>query len=445
MEIVQGCVNVLIFLQNRVHPPIRYIPWSTGITLQVERSFFKGNKHLPKLFWNLNKLLLLSVIVIATFQVKTLFRNWAVGDNVAQICFNTIIITLTSIALSTYAALEKYADEFCFAEKEALKLFKFRSMGYPSLSGRKPGIKEAILYVTSGGFYLLVTPLAPFTAFFIPYHPFVLVADFFGAVDPNSTRAKLLLNIFSNVMYVFGVLHSAGVWLFLIFSAIMFGYSIQTLSYNLFHKPKVIKLSQEKRQIAKWRALVKIARTNPGNGQLKYPVERRGTSDFSAGIKNKPAPGQTRVGFCHWSKSFEECVKLHNMLTILIREGIKVCESFIQILISVGVLLGTCCGFTLIKLYGLIPLGLYIAFSLFIPVFLIVTFTLAFIAAVPMESDLKFKQFWSGKLTSKRNRSQLRSCRMIGYAAGFITKCERKTALTVSDVALNMTACLVLL
>lgn len=444
MEIVQGCVNVLLFLQSRVHPPIRYIPWSTGITLEVERSFFNGNKYWPRRFWNLNKLILWSVLVISIFQVKSLFRHWEVGNNVAQICFYTIIITLINIVLSTYAALEKYAEEFCFAEREVLKLFKYRNTGYPSLSGRKPGIKESLVYISCGGFYLLVMIMAPLVAFFVSFHPFILVAVFFEAVDLNSTYEKLILNILSNFIYTFGVFHAAAAWLFLIFSAVTFGYSIQTLSYDLFHKAKLIKMANQKRQIPKWRTIVNIRRINLGNDQLIYPAKWIGTSEL-ARIKRKPALGQARLVFCHSSKSFLECLMLHKMLSILMREGIKVCESFVQILISVGVVFGSCCGFTLIKLYGIIPLGLYVTFSLFIPIFLVVTFTLTYIAAVPYENCFKFKQFWRGKLTSKQDRMRLRSCGMIFYAAGFVTKCERKTALTVSDCALNMTACLVLL
>lgn len=66
-------------------------------------------------------------------------------------------------------------------------------------------------------------------------------------------------------------------------------------------------------------------------------------------------PATNSTGHLRKCRSFQECMKLHRILQILIRTGNHATSQFLQTLIVMGVLLATCGGFVFITMYSRLP------------------------------------------------------------------------------------------
>lgn len=67
------------------------------------------------------------------------------------------------------------------------------------------------------------------------------------------------------------------------------------------------------------------------------------------------------------------------------------------------------------------------------------------LAAVPETYASKFKQMYKLDLVKRLDRIRLRACPSMGYCFGFIHNCKRGTALSITDVTVNLVATLTLL
>lgn len=212
---------------------------------------------------------------------------------------------------------------------------------------------------------------------------------------------KIVTNIFSNLFYSAIAIYGGGIWLSLLIIMLAFGESTMVISSKL----------------------------NNYKGQVTMIATKSG-SKFRRKI---------------YQISFVDKLLFYRTITIVTRLGCQLISIYVQCLILMGILLATCSGCVAIKLYDDLPFLIYICMSLLLPLLIIVNFGLVTLASIPQENGEKFQHFWKTQLIRRIDRMKLQSCPPLGYSFGFIKKCERKTALIIADVGLNLIATVTLL
>lgn len=412
MDITRGCVNLQLLMQRICHPPA-YCEVSNE-HIKLTPTFYKGTNSLASKLYNLNRYLVTLFSIFSVIRLAKIFNHWREGNNPEEICVYTLILAICNLGLSALNSLRLYTGEMCISEENALKLMKFRMTGYPSLR-RIPSLTESLIYIVLGGFLPLIACCAVISPFFLNFLPLRLLAvRLFEEIGLSvDWYYNLILDLASGILYGYYIIHGGGNLLFLLLGCTAFCEAMQNLSSQLF----------------------KRATTMAQMTSLKIKVK----NDTLQVVENRrEAVGQNILSFC-------QCLKLYRIMQILIRMGNQAASEFLQVLLTMGVLLAGSGGYAFIKLYYHLPVLLYLGISFFPPLCLIVNFVLISLAAVPSKNGIRFKHFWRDKLMKKVNRLQLQSCLSIGYSFGFVANCTKQTALSIADVILNLVATLTLI
>lgn len=414
MEFTRGCVNLQLILQKICHPPIHCIV--VNEQLKLVPSFLHGRPSCASICYDLDRLVIVFGSVFSALQLGTLFSHWREGNNSEEICIYTLLFALSNLAFYALHALQFYAREMCVAEENGLKLMKFRIVGYPSLR-KIPGLIESLVYILFGGFL----PFFAFNSFLAPflmdYLPIKLITTWtlrqFGL--HLDWQCIFMLDLISGAIYSCIIIQAGGNLLYLLLGIMSFGEAMQNLSFQLFDRVAITKISSNKL----------FLQTKLKNKLL--------------GVEQK-----VMVVVSRSMVTFRQSMKLSRIMQILIRTGNQAVSSFVQTMLVMGVIMAACGGYVCIKLYNHLPLLIYLVDSFLLPLCLIVNFVLISLADAPHQNSVRCKHFWRDKLVRKVNRLQLQSCPMISYSFGFVENCRKQTALSIANFILNLVATLTL-
>lgn len=395
MEITQGCVLLQLQLQKACMPPSRLIVIRSQ--LQMRQAFATSTNSRNRKIWNMCSSFLCYNILVYSFQTIVLFRHWNEGSNMEKLCVGALYLGISAITLLGLETMQQRGDDLISCEIECLKLAEFKFHLRSSL-GKLGSLKETLVYVVVGGFYLGFEISVLAASFYLDYIPVKLTGKFLiDLALPNiNTSLSVFWNVFVSLIAcaynTITVVYAGGNTIFLLLGITALCESINNLSLKLF--PRM-----------------------PHSG---------GTLE----IKNS---------------SFTKCLEVYRTVQIQIREVCQVTAEFNQNLIVMGVLSAACSGYACIKLSSGLALIVYVPLSLVLPTAVVINFLLIALTSVPNQNGTRFQLFWKRRLTRKENRLQLVSCPPIGYSYGFMETLQMKTALTIADVILNLVASLTLL
>lgn len=142
---------------------------------------------------------------------------------------------------------------------------------------------------------------------------------------------------------------------------------------------------------------------------------------------------------------FKNQLRLYRVIYILLQIGGGVAGHFAERLIAMGILTASCGGYVFIKLCDDLPIFIYTIISLCFPLFISCMFLMVTLAATPESNAAKFKQLWKRELMNHSDRIRLLACPPLGYCCAFIHNCNRRTALSIANVTVNLVATLTLL
>lgn len=390
MEITEGCVNAMLVLQRVALPPLRITSQLGSLKLEVFPEFFtKGNISFSRGVWKCNKFAMRVLSVYCILRLKHVQGHWRDGNNMEQMSVCSFTFAVATMGLAVLDTMENHADELSFAGTQCLKFMNFQSMGYPSLR-RPPGLRESCAYIFALGYVpiLVMTFIFPV---FLDYHPFRVISQLVAS-QPMSPYSAVVVDISAGVVIGLMYTQGGGCFFFLLLAVSFFAESMEKASYGLLID----------------------------NGSFR----------------------KKKMPQC---ATFLECWRLHNIMQILIRVGSQATAKFLQILLVMATLLGTCSGFTFVKLEDIFPFTIYLFTSLLLPFIIAVIFGLIMLAAIPRENAVRFKISWRCKLTKKIDFARLRACPVIGYSFSLVHNCKRGTALSITDVMMNCLASAILI
>lgn len=356
--------------------------FTNNMELREKQSFFKHYSRSRKI-WKVTKICITCWALFSAIRIKFLIHRWKQDNNMEQLCIYTILLCITSLAIVAINTLECTTNELAFGLTQSLKIVKFYSI-YHSRR-RLPDMKE-LFVLGFCGTCVIVSALI-FTGFplLLNYHPLSLILKWVLGPKNRLLQFEYILGILSSIVYSALAIQGGGSILFLLMTILSFAEAMFVISYKL--------LSQNRSSL----------------------------------------------------RSFWIHLRLYRQMKILVREGNKAVADFLQALLILGVLMASCSGYVVVKLYGNLPFILYLLVTPIFPACVSIRFALFMLASIPAENATKFRCFWRDKLRRKSERLQLLSCSPIGYAFGFIRFCHRRSALSVSDVEVNAIASLALM
>lgn len=405
MEVTQGCIHLQLLLQRICCPPFRLVILNENLHM-ISTLDTKTYPRAIKL-WITSKIIIGYAVIFCTFQIALLFRNWKVGNNAEQLCVCTLILGLCSIGMFALRTMQERGEEVIITNIRCLKFAGFRVTSPPSIR-RVPALKENLIYVLFGGTLFALLATATVGSFFLDYLFVKLTGTFLlEKAWPQLPLSlpfycDISLNLLSTLYLRFAILHTGGNGVHLLLSLTIFCEALNSMTLKLFEKTPFFAFTQCR----------------------------------DATSTDKPQRKEL---------SFVECFKLYRIIQVLMWTMNEAADGFVQPLIVMGILSAAASGYTCIKLGGIIPPVVYSGLSLILPVSLIVNFVLIALAAVPNKNATTFKRFWTSRATRKFNRLALQSCPPIGYSYGFVETLRMKTALTITDIIINLVATLTLL
>lgn len=404
MEITHGCINVLLLLQKMFHPPLQIFLINAEVHARCQYYPFRPCKsskdRKAKNIWNLNNVLFKIAVLFVALRCGFLFHHWNEDNNIEQLCCYAGAFAIGILVLFTFHCYQSDLEEFSYVFPQALKIAKFVWKGYPSSILKVVHEKATVVYGYFF-FYLISIPAASTaTVLVLDYHPIRLIAKWILMNMKISDLAylKTVTNIFSNFIYCSLSIYGGGIWLSLLVIMLAFAEAMMIISKQLGNRKYCFTMT-----------------TSKTKEQFKRSV------------------------------SFANKLVVYRTTNILIRLGCQLISNYAQCLIVMGILLATCSGCVLVKLYDDLPFLLYSCMSMLLPLLAMINFGLITLASIPHENGEKFRYFWKKQFVSRMDRMKLKSCPPIGYSFGFIKNCERKTSLIIVDVSLNLIASVTLL
>lgn len=406
-------MNVYLIAQRFTYPPLRIS--SDRITFTPISTSFSGHISWPTVFMNSIKVTITFILIFSVIRIQFLFGHWKEGNNLEQMCIQAIFVTLIIIGKPTFDTLENSAQEISFTLTQSLIVAKFRPVGNPS-SKRIPSIKEMVVYMISSS--LAIFPVVAFTTpLILDYHILKVVAKWTiqKAGIIFTWHIEILVDLLSCGIHGTCVGFGAGWFFNLLLIMIIVCEAIKTVSFQLF--------------------------------ECMGGLPPRKLLQQSAFFDTKPSRNKMFGATAHMivmvkqpSASFTRSWKLYQKIRILMQIGNTAVANFLHTLLTMGIVLASCSGYTLIKLYHKFPLALYLPTSMILPFSVGIIFTLAKLAAAPNRNGDLFAHFWNGRLENRLDKRRLLACPPIGYSFGFIKNVKLSTALNILNVIVNLVA-----
>lgn len=142
--------------------------------------------------------------------------------------------------------------------------------------------------------------------------------------------------------------------------------------------------------------------------------------------------------------SFQKCLKIYQVLTILIRLSDFVNHYFLMVTIGMGCLGTIWSGYVMIMCYQEFPLFFYLSCSALFPLNMTILNIIGSMAAIPYKNGQKFKIKWKRALQHKLEIFQLSACTRIGYKIGSFVYVHPTTSLRLSEEIATFVATLCL-
>lgn len=432
MAITEGCVNVASLIQGALQPPL--LIDESSLQFYLNPAFYEETRPV---FFSIQKFIFFSVlstictcIVIFIGRVSYLVHYWSQNPDLEQVGFYVLMLAIAVLGVAGFEFYISNPYRICYMLNQRFKLLRTFRKGWPKLS-RKPETFEVAIYglVLIFPVFSLVFGAVPIIRDYDPVH---LVLKQIWLLLPLKFKIdKFLLHwlfkITSSIVLTVLTFYGTLIVIHIFMIILMFLEGMQTLSGKLFES------SSENT----FHRVVNQHVFNFETPKARKWLLKRAASKVTS-VKTNRMTVSTKP-------DYRRSLRLFQILFILIRIGNKVMFNFVSVLVFIGIMAASWSGYVMVKLFSKLPLVVYMACSLVLPLAIIVDFFLVSVAAIQNKNGIKFLKYWKRFLTKNDQKMQLRACPEIGYEVGPIRNCKRKTALTIADNILNVTATLVVL
>lgn len=389
MEFTTACIKVHTFLQQIFEPPILFsFTKQFPHPILTENPKWSKTKYLfapPKIFWYTTKYLLSFVLIIFSFfRIVWLLSKFKLAPNFEQLGYYVFTFALAVIAKSAYDTVDQNIPEFCYMVTQR---FKYASYSQQRTFG------TTFIYAFSSTFltFPVLFAAVPLLRDFDPIQ--LIMYNIWGLLFSShcQTAPHPYYKYFAKVLAV------------TMFS--IFGSHVAHVAVIVLQTICVLMLEAD---IILSKETIRLSNTS-------------GISLF-------------------------QCVHKFNILRISIILGYWIVNrSFLAVLVGLGVVAGSLCGFVMILMYSKFPFIFYLACSAVCLISMVTNLLLVTLAGIPNYDSKTFTQIWKFKVKRKQEKALLQSCPPIGFAIGFIKEVRFHTALKIFDTFVSCTSTMVLL
>lgn len=394
-----GCIHLHRILEPFLDLPLKIT--NTGVPNFTHK--LAQNKHycrnIPSAVFHLT--CLSGIFLFSMFSIgRTIWLKitWKKVKNMEELFIYMLVCCLTIICIASWMTVIKYRYNLQFLVTQQFNLVYSEHVNDTKTTNTNPKHKyqtiiqkslgDVFIYIFGSGFFLLA-----FVMLFVPlkldYDPLSLVYKHFVgySVQMLPLKYRILIQVGFGFVYMMLVGYGAGIILSFLLICIIFIESLQKLSNKL------------------------------------YPTNRKTLAPFK------------------FSKMYE----LFRKIQILIDSANRITQSYLLLLLTVGVLLAGWSAYATLMMKSELPLITYLAMPVLVAIILAVNFILATFANVPNRNGDIFKQYWIGHLHSKEARKQLHSCPPIGYNVGPLRNVKLCLALHNTHAIVNCAVNIILL
>ncbi|CAL8129279.1 unnamed protein product [Orchesella dallaii] len=303
-----------------------------------------------------------------------------------------IFLAFNVIADACMISWEKNYVKFAFVMNQCWKKLGVK-LGWPSHK-RRPKLPEVGVYIMTSS--LVAFPMIgigyPLIGKFDPIQCFVYI--YFTTVLKNNYWLVILLQVMCSIFYGLYVLVALiHIW-FLILGATCFVEAVMKFSQDIFP-------SEETKQDS--------------------------NTEWATSISN----------------DFQKCYALYGQLRILVEVGGMGIQTFLQVLLGMGVPLCSFAALSSIKLYEHMNIIVWLGNMMLVPVCILVCFILVTLGSIPNSNSKHYVHTWKRHLYRKFDRKRLASCMELAFNLGVVRRVTYCTALLICDNIVNYTVTLI--
>jgi len=394
MALATAAVNLQLFLQKLVRTPCFLVcdPSNINIPSYASQEPFKSSKC-SKTTWNIAKGFLVFQVLSCLIRILWVYQILSASLDLEQLGVYASFVATGVINTAAYKHLEK--EENCYLTTQMFILIKF--------SDQRTIRKHNTRFYSLRNLVTLIMYLFAFSFTLFPFAfaslPFIRDYDpiqmFFKVVTPSHLYIPIVSQTLSSCCYFFYVSH---------------GIIVNLSTFNLF---------------------------------LLFA---EGVHKLSSKLLVQNFTFQLKTRQLYILRVFKSSMTLYRLVQMLVNLASLITRVFTGLLIGLGILIAAFCSCAVIKLYGSVPINVYITCFFTVILCFAINFMLILLASVPNRNAAKFVtqwKFWVG--WSKRASMEIRACQSIGYSAGLIKILKPHTAVTIAETIVSVTVNFVLM
>lgn len=157
---------------------------------------------------------------------------------------------------------------------------------------------------------------------------------------------------------------------------------------------------------------------------------------------------------CKWpsnvtKQTFSKKLKVFRIIQVILTVGNDLAAYPVFVLVTVGIMLASCCGYATLKRYNSLPFAAYLACPVIVCLAISIAFLFLPIADIPFQNGKLFKTQWKHHMKTKTlhklENCEVKSLPLIGYNIGPTKHVGRYTALQIADQIVDKTVFMALL
>ncbi|CAL8129280.1 unnamed protein product [Orchesella dallaii] len=381
-----GAMNVMAVISEQINTKLR-LDASLNLSVNKNLDTLRGKiewlsiKMIARLFW----LYLLG-------RLCYLFSNWGQNKDMRELGVQFIFLAFNVIADACMISWEKNYVKFAFVMNQCGNKLGVK-LGWPSHK-RRPKLPEIEIYLMAS--CLVALPMIgigyPLIGKFDPIQCFVYI--YFSTVLENNYWLIILLQVICSIFYGLYVLASSIHILYMLLGATCFVEAVTKFSFDVFP-------SQD--------------------------TKREQNIKLTTSI----------------SEDFQKCYVLYRQLRILVEVGGMGIQTFLQVMIGMGLPLCSFAAFASIKLYEHMNLMVWVGNMMLVPICMMVCSVLVTLASIPNSNSKHYFLTWKRYLYRKFDRKRLASCMELAFNLGAVRRVTHCTALEMCNNVVNSTVTLI--
>ncbi|CAL8129283.1 unnamed protein product [Orchesella dallaii] len=381
-----AAMNVMVLITKPINTKLR-LDSSLHVIVNQNLDFPRG-----KFGWIVTRIITRLYWLYVLGRLSYLFSNWRHNKDMMELGVQVIFFCATTILDACMSTWEKSYIKFAFVMNQCWKRLGVK-LGWPSHK-RHPKLPELAIYCMASSFCA-----APMIATGYPligkFDPFQIMAYYcFPNLFKNHYWLTIGLQVYCSILYCAYAVVACIHILTLLLGATCFVEAVTKFSYDVFPSNDTKRRRHIKWAISIWR-------------------------------------------------DFQHRYLLYRQLRILVEVGGMGIQTFLQVMIGMGVPVCSFAAFSAIKLYEHMNIIVWLGNMMMVPFCMILCFILIAHASIPNSNSKHYFQTWKRHLYRKFDRKRLASCMELAFNLGAVRRVTHCTALDICNNIVNYTVTLI--